>query len=156
MLNIISNGHIPPFITKPKLGRVPLIHSGCKTYQKNPALASCIQFSWILRKGGNVKSRGFYSHLFLVPKPHQRWRSVRDLSRLNTFLLVERFKWKHQSLSGPLIPGEWGSSIDLSDAYPNIPINPNSRKYVRFATILRCSSSLPSLSTEPRPLKSLQ
>ena len=34
----------------------------------------------------------FYSHLFLAPKPHQRWRPIIDLSRLNTFLLVERFK----------------------------------------------------------------
>ena len=48
----------------------------------------------------NVKSLGFYSRLFLVPKPHQRWRPVIDLNRVNTFLLVERFKWKHQSISG--------------------------------------------------------
>ena len=40
----------------------------------------------------NVKSLGFYSRLFLVPKPHQRWRPVIDLSRLNTFLHVEKFK----------------------------------------------------------------
>ena len=31
-----------------------------------------------------------------------------------------------------LIPGEWVSSIDLSDAYLYIPIDPNSRKYQRF------------------------
>ena len=31
-----------------------------------------------------------------------------------------------------LIPGEWVSSIDLSDAYLHIPIHPNSRKYPRF------------------------
>ena len=36
----------------------------------------------------NVKSLGFYSRLFLVPKPHQRWRPVIDLSRLNTLLQV--------------------------------------------------------------------
>ena len=29
-------------------------------------------------------------------------------------------------------PGEWVSSIDLSDAYLHIPIHPNSRKYLRF------------------------
>ena len=34
---------------------------------------------------------GFYSHLFLVPKPCQTWRLVIDLSRLNT-LKVEKFK----------------------------------------------------------------
>ena len=48
----------------------------------------------------NVKSLGFYSHLFLVPKPHQRWRPVIDLSRLNTFLLVERFKMETRAYQG--------------------------------------------------------
>ena len=81
----------------------------------------------------NVKSLGFYSRLFLVPKPHQRWRPVIDLSRLNTFLLVERFKMETpESIRASLIPGEWVSSIDLSGAYLHIPIHPNSRKYLRF------------------------
>ena len=85
------------------------------------------------RKGENVKSLGFYSRLFLVPKPHQRWRLVIDLSRLNTFLLVERFKMETpESIRASLIPGEWVSSIDLSDAYLHIPIHPNSRKYLKF------------------------
>ena len=85
------------------------------------------------RKGGNVKSLGLYSRLFLVPKPHQRWRPAIDLSSLNTFLLVERFKMETpESIRASLISGEWVSSIDLSDAYLHIPIHPNSRKYLRF------------------------
>ena len=35
---------------------------------------------------------GFYSHVFLVPKPQQKWRAVIDVSRLFTFLKVEKFK----------------------------------------------------------------
>ena len=31
-----------------------------------------------------------------------------------------------------LVPGEWISSIELSDAYLDIPIHPNSRKYLRL------------------------
>ena len=85
------------------------------------------------QKGGNVKSLGFYSRLFLVPKPQQRWRPVIDLSRLNTFLHVEKFKMETpESIRTSLIPGEWVSSIDLSDTYLHIPIHPNSRKYLRF------------------------
>ena len=81
----------------------------------------------------NVKSLGFYSRLFLVPKPRQRWRPVIDLSRLNTFLHVEKFKMETpESIRTSLVPGEWVSSIDLSDAYLLIPIHPNSRKYLRF------------------------
>ena len=37
-----------------------------------------------------------------------------------------------ESIRTSLIPGEWVSSIDLSDTYLHIPIHPNSRKYLRF------------------------
>ena len=37
-----------------------------------------------------------------------------------------------ESIRPTLIPGEWVSLIDLSDAYLHIPIHPNSRKYLRF------------------------
>ena len=99
------------------------------------ALASCIQS--LLSKNAierveKVKSLGFYSRLFLVSMPHQRWRPVIDLSRLNTFLLVERFKMETpEPIRASLIPAEWVASIDLSDAYLHIPIHPNSRKYLR-------------------------
>ena len=60
-----------------------------KALPKDQALADCIQT--VLSKNAierveNVKSLRFYSRLFLVPKPHQRWRPEIDLSRLNTFL----------------------------------------------------------------------
>ena len=37
-----------------------------------------------------------------------------------------------ESIRTSLIPGEWVSSIDLSDSYLHIPIHPLSRKYLRF------------------------
>ena len=160
--NIITNGYVLPFLSKPNLVRFPLILSEYKVRQKDQALATCIQS--LLSKNAierveNVKSLGFYSRLFLVPKPHQRWRPVIDLSRLNTFLQhVEKFKMETpESIRTSLIPGEWVvssidlldaylhipihpnlssgewvSSINLSDAYLHIPIHPNSRKYLRF------------------------
>ena len=136
ILNIITNGYVLPFISKPKLVRAPLIYKGYKALHKEQALTSRIQS--LLSKNAierveNVKSLGFYSRLFLVTKPHQRWRPVIDLSRLNTFLLVERFKMETpESIRASLIPGEWVLSIDLSDAYLHIPIHPNTRKYLRF------------------------
>ena len=95
VLNIITNGYVLPFLSKPNLVRFPLILSEYKTLPKDQALADCIQS--LLSKNAierveNVKSLGFYSRLFLVPKPHQRWRPVIDLSRLNTFLHLEKFK----------------------------------------------------------------
>ena len=136
VLNIITNGYVLPFISRSNLVRAPLIRSGYKALQKDQALASCIQSPMsknTIERVENIKSLGFYSCLFLVPKPHQRWRPVIDLSRLNTFLLVERFKMETpESIRASLIPGEWVSSIDLSDAYLHIPIHPNSMKYQRF------------------------
>ena len=122
---------------------------------KRPSSATCIQS--LLSKNAierveNVKSLGFYSCLFLVPKPHQRWRPVIDLSGLNTFLLVEKFKMETpESIRTSLIPGEWVSPIDLSETYLHIPIHPNSRKYLRFCH--RCSqfTCLPfGLATAPQ------
>ena len=83
VLNIITNGYILPFHSKPNLIRFPLILSEYKAQQKDQALATCIQS--LLSKNAierveNVKSLRFYSRLFLVPKPHQRWRPVIDLS----------------------------------------------------------------------------
>ena len=102
----------------------------------------------------NVKSLGFYSRLFLVPKPHQRWRPVIDLSRLNTFLHVEKFKMETpESIRTSLVPGEWVLSIDLSDAYLHIPIHPNSRKYQRFcykAQVFQFTSLPFGLATAPQ------
>ena len=109
MLNIITNGYVLPFISKPNLVRAPLIQSGYKALQKELALTSCIQS--LLSKNAierveNVKFFRFYSRLFLVPKPHQRWRPVIDLSRLNTFLFVERFNMETpESIRASLIPG---------------------------------------------------
>ena len=87
VLNIITNGYVLPFLSKPNLVRFPLILLEYKAHQKDQALATCIQS--LLSKNAierveNVKSLGFYSRLFLVSQPHQRWRPVIDLSRLNT------------------------------------------------------------------------
>ena len=136
VLNIITNGYVLPFLSKPNLVRFPLIISEYKALPKDQALADCIQS--LLSKNAiermeNVKSLRFYSRLFLVPKPHQRWRPVIDLSRLNTFLHVEKFKMETpESIRTSLIPGEWVSLIDLSNTYLHIPIHPHSRKYLRF------------------------
>ena len=154
VLNIITNGYVLPFLSKPNLVIFPLILSGYKTLQKDQTLADCIQSLLsknAIKRVENVKSLGFYSRLFLVPKPHQRWRPVIDLSRFNTFLHVEKFKMEtRESIRTSLVPGEWVSSIDLSDAYLHIPIHPNSRKYLRFATAQRCSSS-PRFRTSHSP-----
>ena len=115
VLNIITNDYVLPFLSKPNFFRFRI-----QGPSKRPS-------------SGQSKSLGFYSRLFLVPKPHQRWRPIIDLSRLNTFLHIEKFKMEiPESIRTSLVPGEWVSLIDLSDAYLHIPIHLYSGKYLRF------------------------
>ena len=129
---------------------------------KRPSLASCIQSLLsknTIERVENVKSLMFYSRLFLVLKPHQRLRPVKDLNRLHTFLLVERFKMETpESIRATLIPGESMSSIDLADAYLHIPIHPNSRKYKWFchkSQVFQFTSLPFGLATAPQVFTTL-
>ena len=100
---------------KTKSGKIPSDSVRIQGPSKSQALATCSQS--LLSKNAiegveKVKSLRFYSCLFLVPKPHLRWRSVIDLRRLNTFLHVEKIKMETpESIRTSLIPSEWVSSI---------------------------------------------
>ena len=108
-----------------------LLHPDSSVKECNGKGGKC-KISQVLQSPvSSPQSLRFYSLLFLVPKPHQRWRPVIDLSRLNAFLLVERFKMETpESIRASLIPWEGVSFIDISDTY--LHIHPNSRKYLRF------------------------
>ena len=81
----------------------------------------------------NQKSLGFFNRLFLVPKPNNKWRPILDLSNLNLFLKVEKFKMETpETIRSSLQQGEWVTSVDFQDAYFHIPIQEQSRKYLRF------------------------
>ncbi|XP_070173808.1 uncharacterized protein [Littorina saxatilis] len=78
-------------------------------------------------------SPGFYGRLFAVPKASGAWRPVLDLSFLNTFLREIRFKMETPaSVRDSLRPGDWATSIDLTDAYFHILMHPADRKWLRF------------------------
>ena len=74
-----------------------------------------------------------FQPLFLVPKPNNKWRPILDLTKLNLFLKVEKFKMETpETIRSSLQQGEWVTSIDFQDAYFHIPIQEQSRKYLRF------------------------
>jgi hypothetical protein len=88
----------------------------------------------LLDKGAVVvakdhSSPGFYSHIFLVPKKsRERWLII-DLSRLNRFLLVPRFKMETtRSVATAIRPKD----LDLRDAYFHIPMHPDYQHFLRF------------------------
>ena len=79
------------------------------------------------------KSLGFFNHLFLVPKPNNRWRPILDLSTLNKFLKTEKLQKgntrKHQDF---LAERRMGNVHRFKDPYFHIPIIAQFRKYLCF------------------------
>ena len=110
-LSLVNPGYCLPFLSRPPLSRVPLITSGYRDSSRDKILDDCIQE--LLAKNAlesvrRQRSLGFYSRLFLVPKPGNRWRPVIDLSCLNQFLDVQKFKLETpESIRASLQPGEW-------------------------------------------------
>ena len=76
---------------------------------------------------------GFYSRLFVVQKDSGSWRPIIDLSTLNTFIVSQRFHMETpQSVLRSIRQDDWMISLDLQDAYLQVPIHPESRRYLRF------------------------
>ena len=97
---------------------------------------------------------GFYSRLFLVEKTSGGWRPVIDLSHLNEFIHLTRFKMKTvASVLLSLREGAFLASLDLEDMYFQTPIRPSSRKLLRFTsegTVYQFRDLCFSLSTAPQ------
>ena len=156
-VSILKNGYRLPFHRRPPLSRNPKIVSGYRNHTKQTALRQIVRDLTQKRAIHPVRkahSLGFYSRLFLVPKPNRKWRPVIDLSALNKFVKVSQFKMETpESIRASLQKGSWVTSVDFTDAYLHIPVDPQSQKYLRFAFRNRIYqfSSLPfGLSTAPQ------
>ena len=80
-----------------------------------------------------LPSPGFYSCLFVVWKTSGSWRPVIDLSHLNRFVDVSPFQMETiQSVLLSVRQGDWMASIDLKEAYLQVPVHPASRHFLRF------------------------
>ena len=147
---LIRDGYKLPFRECPNLSRVPCIISSYEGFDKQNALWTSIQD--LLQKNAvevvpTPESLGFYSHLFLVPKPGNRWRPVIDLSTLNKFLAIPKFKMgTPESIRAYLRKGKWVTSIDLTDTYLHVPIHTRFQKYLRFISKASLTSSPASRS----------
>ena len=83
-----------------------------------------------------LPSPGYYSRLFVVVKASGSWRPVIDLSLLN--LKVQKTSFKMETLQSVLLSvwaGDWMVSLDLKDAYLQVPMHPDSRKFLRFVAL---------------------
>ena len=75
----------------------------------------------------------FFSRLFLVSKKGGSQRLVIDLSRLNVHLIVPTFRMESVwSIAAGITEGLWGCTVDLEDAFYNVPLAPLFHKYFAF------------------------
>ena len=131
VLNIITNGYVLPFISKFSQSSPDWIRLQCPS--KRPSSGLLYPVSSVKecnRKGGKCK----ISHVLQSPvSSTQASPKVEPSNRPQHLPTCRKVQMETpESIRTSLIPGEWVSSIDLSDVYLHIPIHPNSRKYLRF------------------------
>ena len=98
---------------------------------------------------------GFYSRFFLVEKASGGWRPVIDLSPLNEF--VRQTPFRMETASSALLSvrvGDFLASINLKDAYFQVPVHHSSRSGSVSSRKTRSSSSESSASDYRPPLRS--
>ena len=136
VVQILKEGYTLPFQIRPRLTRSPTIISCYVNPHRNSYLLEALHQLIAKNAVELVKqqtSLGFFNRLFLVPKPNNKWRPILDLSKLNLFLKTEKFKMETpETIRTSLQQGEWVTLIDFRDAYFHIPIQEQSRKYLRF------------------------
>ena len=128
-------GYRIPFDRLPPLSERPLslpVYSP----QSIKGVALTQELQNLLRKGAvepAPQSPGFYSRLFLVQKASGSWRPIIDLSTLNGYITSSRFHMETpRSVLSSIRPGDWMISLDLQDAYLQVPVHHDSRCYLRF------------------------
>ena len=136
MVEVLRRGYRIPFARVSPLSQEPIpMPSYAPISTKGVALEEVTRV--LISKGAvelaPLPSPGFYNRLFVVWKTSGSWRPVIDLSHLNLFLASSPFKMETiQSVLLSVRPGDWMVSIDLKEAYLQIPVHPESRKYLRF------------------------
>ena len=156
-MEVLRYGYRIPFICDPPLSRAPIsLPSYHPSSIKGVALRDCSQA--LVAKSAvelaPLPSLGFYSRLFVVWKTSGSWRPVIDLSTLNLFVDVAHFRMETiQSVLLSVRQGDWMASIDLKEAYLQIPVHPDSRRFLRFVALGRVyqfSALCFGLSTAPQ------
>ena len=133
---MLREGYCLPFLSAPPLSNVPVpMPSYSPSSIKGAALEEVTL--GLIAKGAvelvRLPSPGFYSRLFVVWKTSGSWRPVIDLSHLNRFVDVSHFQMETiQSVLLSVRQGDWMASIDLKEAYLQVPVHPASRHFLRF------------------------
>ena len=136
VVEALREGYRIPFFRPPPLSAEPIpMPSYAPTSVKGAALEEVTLA--LIAKGAvelaPLLSPGFYSRLFVVWKTSGLWQPVIDLSLLNRFVDVSHFQMETiQSVLLSVRQGDWMASIDLREAYLQVPVHPESRCFLRF------------------------
>ena len=136
MVEVLRVGYCLPFLSTPSLSTAPIpMPSYSPTSIKGAALEE-VTLGLVVKGAvelAPLPSPGFYSRLFVVWKTSGSWRPVIDLSHLNRFVDVSPFqKVTIQSVLLSVRQGDWMASIDLKEAYLQVPVHPASSNFLRF------------------------
>ena len=137
-VSVLRDGYRLPFESPPPLTRTPILFPAYRP-GSHQSLALRQEIEKMLAKGALEivpdPGPGFYSRLFLVEKATGGWRPVIDLSTLNTFIRQTPFKMETiASVLNAVQENDLLASLDLKDAYFQVPVHPSSRKFLRFVS----------------------
>ena len=156
-VSALRDGYRLPFESPPLLTRTPILFPAYRPGSPQ-SLALRQEIEKMLAKGALEivpdPGPGFYSRLFLVEKATGGWRPVIDLSTLNTFIRQTPFKMETvASVLNAVQENDLLASLDLKDAYFQVPVHPSSRKFLRFVsqdTVYQFKVLCFGLSTAPQ------
>lgn len=75
----------------------------------------------------------YFSRVFTRPKKNGSLRPIIDLSKLNKLLVIPRFHMETvANISNSLVAMLWGCTVDIRDAYLNVPLNWHYHKFFAF------------------------
>ena len=136
VVEVLRWGYRIPFRRAPTLSKEPIPYPAYSPDSiRGKALEGEVRS--LLEKGAielaPLPSPGYYSQLVVVMKASGSWRQVFDLSLLN--LKIQKTSFKMETLQSVLLSvraGDWMESLDLKDAYLQVLMHPESRKFLRF------------------------
>ena len=135
VVEVLRFGYRVPFLAAPPLSNVPIpLPSYSPSSIRGLALTAAVAD---LHEKGAIElappSPGYYSCLFVTPKVTGGWWPVIVHSCLNRSVRVSHFHMETQQLVlQSLHPGDWMASLDLKDAYLQVPVHPVFRCYPRL------------------------
>ena len=135
VIKLLQEGYQIPFVSPPPLRSQPPDSRRLTSLSlKGRALHQELQLLW--DKGAiepASASPGFYSHVFVVPKASGGFRPIIDLSILNSYVSKTKFKMETaRTVMAAIQRDDWMVSLDLKDAYLQVPVHPDSRRFLRF------------------------